>query len=311
VDDAIMEHKSAARRAFAHYLRTGCIVSGPVEPLETKFNPYHDPENGQFTFAPGGPQSLSNVMISDRHSNATRSARQSNPSGTAKPLAAARTPAEQRDIGALSARYEAAAKENPGAVSPGIGDPGGVSYGSYQLSSRKGTADAFVANAEARRWADQFRGLKPGTDAFSQKWRAVAAGNPTAFHAAQKAFVERTLYGVASRKVAHRTGYDLNGASEAMRQVTYSTAVQHGPTGSAAVISEAIRRTDQKLKRNDPAYQAALINNIYDRRTEIFGAMRQRALKAVDSRSAKNHDNVIKDRFPRERADALRILAGE
>jgi hypothetical protein len=226
-------------------------------------------------------------------------------------LAAAIVPAEQRDIGALSARYEAAAKENPGAVSPGIGDPGGVSYGSYQLSSCKGTADAFVASAEARRWADQFRGLKPGTDAFSQKWRAVAAGNPTAFHAAQKAFVERTLYGVASRKVAHRTGYDLNGASEAMRQVTYSTAVQHGPTGSAAVIIEAIRRTDQKLKRNDPAYQAALINNIYDRRTEIFGAMRQRALKAVDSRSAKNHDNVIKDRFPRERADALRILAGE
>jgi hypothetical protein len=81
-----MEHKSAARRAFAHYLRTGCIGSGPVEPLETKFNPYHDPENGQFTFAPGGPQSLSNVMISDRHSNATRSARQSNPFGAAKPL---------------------------------------------------------------------------------------------------------------------------------------------------------------------------------------------------------------------------------
>jgi hypothetical protein len=41
VDDAITEHKSAARRAFANCLRTGRIVSGPaVEPLETKFNPY-------------------------------------------------------------------------------------------------------------------------------------------------------------------------------------------------------------------------------------------------------------------------------
>lgn len=92
--------------------------------------------------------------------------------------------------------------------------------------------------------------------------------------------------------------------------MTYSTAVQHGPNGSAAVISEAIGRTDQKLKRNDPAYQDALINNIYDRRTEIFDAMRQRALKAGDLKSAKNHDNVIKGRLPRERADALRILAG-
>jgi len=194
-------------------LRTGRIVSDPAdEPLETKFNPYHDPENGQFTFGPGGSQSSN---ISDRRSNATRPGRQSNPSGAAKPPAAAKAPAEQHDIGALAARYEAAAKENPGAVSPGTGDSGGVSYGSYQLSSRKGTADAFVASAEARLWAEEFRGLKPGTDAFSQKWRAVAAGNPTAFHAAQKAFVARTLYGVASRKVARTTGYDLNGASEA------------------------------------------------------------------------------------------------
>jgi len=32
--------------------------------LETKFNPYHDPENGRFTFAPGGPKSLRSVVTS-------------------------------------------------------------------------------------------------------------------------------------------------------------------------------------------------------------------------------------------------------
>ena len=38
--------------AFSIYLRTGQRVA--VGPIELKFNPYHDPRNGQFTFAPGG-----------------------------------------------------------------------------------------------------------------------------------------------------------------------------------------------------------------------------------------------------------------
>lgn len=64
--------KSAARRAFEHYLRTGrrlappASSSGPAPAPERKFNPYHDPRNGRFTFAPGGPKSLQNALFSDR-----------------------------------------------------------------------------------------------------------------------------------------------------------------------------------------------------------------------------------------------------
>lgn len=53
-----MEGRQGAGRGpaaldFGAYLRTGRLVAmrGPVE---VKFNPYHDPRNGQFTFAPGG-----------------------------------------------------------------------------------------------------------------------------------------------------------------------------------------------------------------------------------------------------------------
>jgi hypothetical protein len=54
---------AAARRAFGHYLRTGrrsviIFAGGDRRRLETKFNPYHDPTNGRFIFAPGGPRSL-------------------------------------------------------------------------------------------------------------------------------------------------------------------------------------------------------------------------------------------------------------
>ena len=60
--------KSAERRAFELYLRTGryLLESKNQDELEHKFSPYHDPENGQFTFAPGGPRSLSRVIVSDR-----------------------------------------------------------------------------------------------------------------------------------------------------------------------------------------------------------------------------------------------------
>jgi len=40
--------------AFEIYLRTGRRVGGEVIPVETKFNPWHDPDDGRFTFAGQG-----------------------------------------------------------------------------------------------------------------------------------------------------------------------------------------------------------------------------------------------------------------
>jgi len=60
--------KSPERAAFEYYLRTGRRLSPQGDPeVEVKFNPYHDPRNGRFTFAPGGPRSLSDIIISDGH----------------------------------------------------------------------------------------------------------------------------------------------------------------------------------------------------------------------------------------------------
>lgn len=60
------EFKSAERLAFEIYLRTGKRLARPEAP-ERKFNPYHDPRNGRFTFAPGGPRSVTDPIFSDRH----------------------------------------------------------------------------------------------------------------------------------------------------------------------------------------------------------------------------------------------------
>src|SRR6185503_8897206 len=47
-------------------------------------------------------------------------------------------------LGELSAKYETGGR-GPGVVSTGSGDPGGVSYGSYQMASKMGTVVRFVA----------------------------------------------------------------------------------------------------------------------------------------------------------------------
>src|SRR3546814_11029980 len=53
------------RHAYAIWLRTG---SWPVAQhhgdIEVKFNPYHDPSNGQLPFEPGGSLQLSQVLFS-------------------------------------------------------------------------------------------------------------------------------------------------------------------------------------------------------------------------------------------------------
>lgn len=66
------------RIAYNHYLRTGRvpleIKSALGEDISggywVKFNPYHDPDNGRFTFAPGHPNAIGNPMVSERRNAA-------------------------------------------------------------------------------------------------------------------------------------------------------------------------------------------------------------------------------------------------
>ena len=300
--------KSASDRAFSHYLRTGrrfpdSAFAHDEARTEAKFNPYHDSENGQFTFGPGGPnwgRSRSSPAAQTRPTSGATPTVRTNP----PPAARTRPAAAKPDIGALSARYETQSGGDPGRISSGANDPGGISYGSHQLSSKKGAADDFIASPEARAWAKQFLDLKAGTPEFGKQWKAVAARESSAFEGAQRAYIGRTLYEPAVKRVAKATGYSLDIAHEAVRQVTYSVSVQHG--GAAIILSRAVSQTDTKFKRTDASYQRQLIVNIYSQRTEYTKAVMRRS-RPVD---AKGLIDAIKNRFPSERDDALRLLRG-
>src|SRR4051812_387517 len=59
-------------------------------------------------------------------------------------------------LGVLSAKFETGGR-GPGTVSSGRGDPGGVSYGSYQMSSKRGVVGRFVNQADFP-FKDEFAG---------------------------------------------------------------------------------------------------------------------------------------------------------
>ena len=80
---------------------------------------------------------------------------------------------------------------------PSRNDAGGVSYGTYQLSSiyrgePGGTVKNFLYSPEGRGYRRGFAGTTPGTPEFSEQWRSAAKADPDGLHQAEKAFIYRT-----------------------------------------------------------------------------------------------------------------------
>lgn len=210
--------------------------------------------------------------------------------------------AGKRRLGALSERYECGDR-GPGAVSTGQNDPGGVSYGLYQLSSRTGTCAAFMA-AEGRRWRARFADRMPGSEAFSQLWQDIAAEEPDAFAEAQRAFIERTHYRPAIEAVKTATGFDLDRRPVAVCDAAWSTAVQHG--GAACILIDATRQTLALTQEHDPDFDRRLIEAIYDARSAYVMKVAERPRVSEGQRALLR--SVVRNRFVAERRDALALL---
>lgn len=204
-------------------------------------------------------------------------------------------------LGSLSERYESGGR-GPGTVSSGVGDPGGVSYGLYQLASKTGTCAAFISE-EGKRWAAEFGAAQPGSTAFSAAWKAVAGQEPEEFGAAQHAFIERTHYRPVVEKVKASTGLDLDSRHNAIRDATWSCAVQHG--GAATILTDAVRATELITARQEAVYDSRLLDAIYNRRSAYVRGVAARSSGAA----AKTLLSVVENRYPAELARAKAMLA--
>jgi LysM repeat protein len=207
-------------------------------------------------------------------------------------------------LGNLSSKYETGGR-GPGTVSSGIGDAGGVSYGSYQMTSQPtgGTVARFVAE-QIFPWRQQFAGLTPGSPEFSARWRALANEARDAFFEAQHAFVQRTHFDPLVRKIEAEDGLKVTLHSQALQDVVWSTAVQHGP--NTPVVHRAIVALGggESLLPGNPQGDRRLIVAIYAER----GRRKADGNLVYFSRNSKAVQDGVARRFVDEERDALRML---
>ncbi|WP_419815331.1 hypothetical protein [Glacieibacterium sp.] len=202
-------------------------------------------------------------------------------------------------LGDLSMRFEtgfrpgqealACAVVSTGLLGQGSADPGGRSYGAYQLSSTVQAGQQVLAflKAEGKPWATLFAGLDPTrAGRFAAAWKVVATSEAAAFFAAQHDFIQRTHFAVVVAKVRLLTRIDLSARCPAVSDVVWSMAVQHGR--AAQLVTATIRALQPGVGNR------ALIDALYDRR-EIY----VRALGLA---------GLVKGRYVPERRDALALL---
>lgn len=202
-------------------------------------------------------------------------------------------------LGALSERYESGGR-GAGTVSGGVGDPGGVSYGLYQLASKTGTAAAFV-RCEGARWAEELSAT-PGSPTFSSAWKAIAARDGAAFADAQHAFIARSHYRPVVAAVRKATGHDLDARADGLRDAVWSAAVQHGR--AAALLIAAVGDADERAPRGSRQHDRAFVEKSYRQRSAYVRALAQRSPPAV----RRTLMTVVEKRYPSECAAALAML---
>jgi len=160
-----------------------------------------------------------------------------------EPVHAAAPTGANDTLGQLSRKFESNGR--PGAI--GFDTKGGFSYGTYQIATRTGTMDKFLAFL-----AQQFPTFSQnlgaaggaaaalaGSDAFKDTWIRLAADS--AFADAQHKYIAATHYAPFAKTLLDKQGLNLDARTAVLRDVAWSVAVQHGPASKvfdAALLNE-------------------------------------------------------------------------
>lgn len=166
------------------------------------------------------------------------------------------------ELGDLTKKYESG-NLGPAAISNDPGDPGGASYGTYQLSANTGTLDSFLRHSG---YLDAFVGLKSGTLDFNREWELEC--NDPKFVQAQHDFIQSRLY----QPVRDYATIVSIMATTAINETIWSMAVQHGR--AKHIIDMAA--THESWDVQD---ETATINCLYDARCDYVDSLGMSYLK--------------------------------
>lgn len=207
--------------------------------------------------------------------------------------------ADTAGIGRLSARFESG---GDGIAAIGYDSTGGTSYGKFQIASKVGSMKNFLSyldkeapdlSARLRKAGPANTGSRRGS--MPNEWRAIAKEQPERFERLQEGFIHETHYKPALNAIEKSTGINGTTLSPTMREVIWSTAVQHGPNGAARIFARA---DDLSGKATEASYERKLINNVYNLRAGQFGSSSRQVREAVQNR------------FRQEKQLALNMLEG-
>ncbi len=197
-------------------------------------------------------------------------------------------------LGELSANYES--RGGPGTI--GRDSTGGFSYGKYQIATKTGTMERYLQflNKEypplAKRLQDAggAEGALDGAESFKSAW-TVLAEDPE-FAESQHNFIRATHYEPFADRL-EAIDLDIRQRSAALKNVAWSVAVQHGPSNS--VFKNALAGRDLALMSDKD-----IINAVYEERSKV---------DVYFSKSTPKEKLAVKNRFIRERSDAVAMLA--
>lgn len=86
-------------------------------------------------------------------------------------------------------------------------------------------------------YAKQFAGIPFNSAQFQQKWKEIAQKDPQGFADAQHKYIEKTHLSPIISRLSQK-GIDVNSLSPIVKDVMWSTAVQHGP--GTKIIEQAM-----------------------------------------------------------------------
>lgn len=194
-------------------------------------------------------------------------------------------------LGQTSALFETSGR-GAGAISSGIGDFGGKSYGTYQLSSKVGTLQDFVKNGG---YADKLT-ARAGSREFDEQWKALAENDP-AFAQAQHDYIKRTHYDKAAESLKG-AGIDLAGRGKAVQDMLWSTSVQFGAgnaakgKGGAGIVAKALGGRDAASMSDAEIIEAVqnykLVNN-----DQLFASSSAKVRAGTAKRASAERDKLL------------------
>jgi LysM repeat protein len=252
------------------------------------------------------------------------------------PLATSNTPAKERtttvnieefvaglksNFGGLCRSFESAGKSN--AYSNAKADPGGASWGSYQIA--EGTMPLFITylkgaeknpdlTAEQKKVAAKAHGAlldkEPDSSGFKKEWNYIAKTDPRDFKALQHSFILDTHL-TPVLKVAHKLGFEITPQTA---EVFLSIGVQHGKF--EGILQDAARSRNPATATTEQQIEA-----LYDSRREYVEQIKEAELENIAeskklSKSAKQTFaakaerlwNSVLNRYTREERQAKALV---